>query len=46
LLALFPLIFVREPRSQSIGKVLQHLYLRKPQLAIEESATSVSNSAQ
>jgi MFS family permease len=46
LLALLPLIFVREPRSQSLIQVLQHFQLRKPQLVTQEPATSVSNSAQ
>jgi len=46
LLALLPLIFVREPRSQSLIQVLQHFQLRQPQLITQEPATSVSNSAQ
>ncbi|OWY64489.1 MFS transporter [cyanobacterium TDX16] len=45
LLALFPLIFVREPRSQPLTQVLR-LHLRKPQLVTEEPATSTTNSAQ
>ena len=46
LLALFPLVFVREPRSQSLVQVLRHFQLRKPQLVTQEPATSMSNSAQ
>lgn len=46
LLALCPLIFVREPRSQSIVEVLQHFQLRKPQLVTQKPATSTTNSAQ
>lgn len=46
LLALLPLIFVRERRSQSPIEVLRHLQLRKPQLVVKEPATSASNSAQ
>ncbi|MBD2304353.1 MFS transporter [Chroococcidiopsis sp. FACHB-1243] len=44
LLALFPLIFVREPRSQPLKQVLRHL--RKPQLVTQEPTTSATNSAQ
>jgi len=46
LLALFPLIFVREPRSQSLVQVLRHFQLRKSQLVTQQPAVSVSNSAQ
>lgn len=45
LVALLPLVFVREPRSQSVMHSLRHLFSSKHKLAIA-SATSVVDSAQ
>ena len=46
LVALLPLIFVREPRSQSLMHSLRHLFSSKNKLAIASATSVVADSAQ
>ena len=46
LVALLPLIFVREPRSQSLMHSLRHIFSSKNKLAIASATSVVADSAQ